>query len=199
MLEFGQISISSKDFYKTYQVPESIDMEKITISDAVTANKIDTRRTIGYEVEPGKVIPLFIKTPKNCSSNGVTRYNENSAWKMGFRVGDEQAWVEQYEAIWARIEELIFEKLAGSLLSNGQFINPKLIAWESDIKTQFHGQCVPYSRHCEATGVLKIGSVYQQGKNHHFQVFLKECKYKETDADFQSQLSDDDSGFDTVW
>ena len=53
---------------------------------------------------------------------------------------------------------------------------------------------------CKATGVLKVGSVYQQGSNCHLQVFLKECKYKEKDVIFNSLLSDDesDSGYDTI-
>jgi len=52
---------------------------------------------------------------------------------------------------------------------------------------------------CYETGILKIGSVYRQGLNHNLQVFLKECKYKERDTSFVSQLSEDeDSGYDTV-
>ena len=53
---------------------------------------------------------------------------------------------------------------------------------------------------CEATGFLKLGSVYRQGWNYHLQVFLKECIYKEKDVIFKSLLSDDDDGgYDTVY
>ena len=31
--------------------------------------------------------------------------------------------------------------------------------------------------HCNATAVLKIDSVYKQGKNYHPQVYAEECKY----------------------
>ena len=37
--------------------------------------------------------------------------------------------------------------------------------------------------HCKAKAVLKIDSVYKQGKNYHSQVYVKECKY--TDAENQ--------------
>ena len=50
--------------------------------------------------------------------------------------------------------------------------------------------------YCNATGVLKIDSVYKQGKNYHPQVYVKE--FKCTDAENQqcSMLSnDDDDGF----
>ena len=132
MLKFGQIDIARKEFHSRYEVTDifSIDLDKITISDGVTANKCDTRFSIGYEVEAGEIMPLFIKTPKNCSSTGVSRYNDNSAWKMGFNVSEDLVWVRQYGAIWARIEELIFFKLDKSPLNNEKFINPKLITWE---------------------------------------------------------------------
>ena len=46
--------------------------------------------------------------------------------------------------------------------------------------------------HCNATAVLKIDSVYKQGKNYHPQVYVEESKY--TDAENQQciMLSDDD-------
>ena len=203
-LKFGQIQIASKDFYSTYQVTDihSIDLDKIAVSGGVKANKHDTRYTIGYEVEPGKVIPLYIKTPKNCSSSGVTRYNDNSTWKMGFNVSEDPTWVSKYKAIWDRVEELLFQKLSGTPLSNEKYINPKLITWEDQIKTRFNPSCSKLEDHigyCYATGILKIGSVYQQGSNYHLQVFLKECKYKERDVNFQSQLLSDDEDYDTVY
>jgi len=195
MLKFGQVSIASKDFHSVYQVTDSIDFDKITMSEGAVANKADTRYTIGYEVEPGKVVPLYIKTPKNCWSSGVSRYNENSAWKMGFKVSEEPSWMKTYEMIWKRVSELVSHSLEGDLTS--EWINPKLITWKEDIKTRFNGWGIPYNKYCDATGVLKIGSVYKQGSNHYLQVFLKECKYQERDMEFQSQLSDDE-GYDTV-
>ena len=205
VFKFGQVEVASKDFHSTYQVTdiESIDLDKITVSEGVVVNKHDMRYTIGYEVEPGKIIPLYIKTPKNCLSSGVSRYNENSARKMGFNVGEDPTWIKQYEAIWWRIVEFLhapgcggFEMggtLSGSPLNNEKYINPKLITWDEVIKTKFYGSCgVPYDKHCYATGVLKIGSVYKQGSNYYLQVFLKECKYREREGEFQSQLSDDE-------
>ena len=56
------------------------------MSEAVVANKHDARFTVGYEVEPGRIVPLCIKTPKYCLSSGVSRFNEASPWKMGFNI-----------------------------------------------------------------------------------------------------------------
>ena len=196
MFKFGQIEVASKDFHSTYQVTDIIDFEKITLSEGVVANKYDTRYTIGYEVEPGKFIPLYIKTPKSCWSSGVSRYNENSAWKMGFNVSEDPSWMKKYEMIWKRISELVNHSIEGDPTS--EWINPKLITWKDDIKTRFNGRGIPYDKYCDATGVLKIGSVYKQGSTHYLQVFLKECKYQERDMEFKSQLSDDE-GYDTVY
>ena len=68
MYKFGQIEIASKKFNSVYQITNDVDCEKIRISEGVVANKHDTRYTIGYEVESGKVVPLYIKTPKDCIS-----------------------------------------------------------------------------------------------------------------------------------
>ena len=43
--------------------------------------------------------------------------------------------------------------------------------------------------------VLKIDSVYKQGKNHHPQVYVEESKYTNAENRQYNILSDDDDGF----
>ena len=74
----------------------------------------------------------------------------------------------------------------------GRYVNGKLKTWKERIKTDFHGQDVPYNIHCNATAVLKIDSVYKQGKNYHPQVYVEECKYNDAENQQCSMLSDDD-------
>ena len=64
--------------------------------------------------------------------------------------------------------------------------------WKECIKTNFHGQDVPYEMYCNPTAVLKIDSVYKQGKSYHPQVYVEECI--ETNAGDRecNILSDDD-------
>ena len=202
MYKFGQMEIASKEFNSEYKLTNIVDLEKIRVSEGVVANKHDTRYTIGYEVELGQIVPLYIKTPKDCISSGVSRFSENSPWKMGFNVIEDEVWTGQYEAISKKIEELLGQKLEGELLSNGKYINPKLITWDGEIRTKFKAFWSKPETigSCFATGILKLGSVYRKGSNYHLQVFLKECKFKKRDSIFASQLSDDeeDSGYDTV-
>ena len=48
---------------------------------------------------------------------------------------------------------------------------------------------------CNATAVLKIDSIYKQGKKYHPETYAEECKY--TDAENKNMLSsgDDDDKF----
>ena len=51
----------------------------------------------------------------------------------------------------------------------------------------------PYDVYCNATALLKIDSMYKQGKNYHPQTYVEECIY--TDVEKQKcslLLSDDD-------
>ena len=45
---------------------------------------------------------------------------------------------------------------------------------------------------CTATAVLKINSVYKQGKNYHPQAYVEECKYTDAEKEQCNMLSDDD-------
>ena len=60
------------------------------------------------------------------------------------------------------------------------------------MKANFHGQDVPYDMYYNATAVLKIDSVYKQGKNYHPHVYVKECKYTDAEKKQCNMLSDDD-------
>ena len=72
----------------------------------------------------------------------------------------------------------------------------KLKTWKERIKTNFHGQDVPYDSYCNATAVLKIDSVYKKSKNYHPQVYAEECKYTDAESQQCSMLNDsDDVGY----
>ena len=59
---------------------------------------------------------------------------------------------------------VIWKKATEPIKREGRYVNGKLKTWKERIKTNFHGQDVPYNMHCNATAVLKIDSVYEQGK-----------------------------------
>ena len=84
---------------------------------------------------------------------------------MSFNVYEEKEWVSQYKKIWNEVESQLFEKMATEpIKGEGRYAHGKLKTWKERIKTNFHGQDVPYDMYCNATAVLKIDSVYKQAK-----------------------------------
>ena len=101
MLKFGQKEVTTKDFYGQRQITDifTIDVNKVVTSDKVSCNNgKDCRYIVGYQVD-GALIPLFIKTPKNIFSYGVSQYDKNSAYVMQFNVSDAKEWVSQHKKI----------------------------------------------------------------------------------------------------
>ena len=184
MLKFGQKEVAGKDFYKQRQITDifTIDINKVVVSDKVSCNNgKDCRYIVGYQVD-GALIPLFIKTPKNIFSYGVSQYDKNSAYTMSFNVSEAKEWVSQYKKIWNEVESQLFEKLATEpIKGEGKDVHGKLKTWKERLKTNFHGQDVLHDMYCNAAAVLKIDSFYKQGKNYYPQVYVEECKY--TDAE----------------
>ena len=198
MLKCGQKEVTTKDFYRQRQITDifTINVNKVVVSDKVPcSNGKDCCYIVGYQVA-GALIPVFIKTPKNIFSYGVSQYNKNSAYTMSFNASEEEVWETQYKKIWNEVESQLFEKMATEPIKReGRYVNGKLKTWKECIKTNFHGQDVPYNMHCNATAVLKIDSVYKQGKNYHPQVYVDECKHNDAESQQCNMMSDDDGFF----
>ena len=80
----------------------------MVVSDKVSRNnRKNCRYIVGYQVDETP-IPLFIRTPRNTFSYGVSQYDENSAYTMSFNVSEEKEWVPQYKKIWNEIESQLF-------------------------------------------------------------------------------------------
>ena len=75
----------------------TIDENRVVISDKASCNNgKDCRYIVGYQVD-GALILLFIKTPKDIFSYGMSQFNKNSAYAMSFNVSEEKEWVAQYK------------------------------------------------------------------------------------------------------
>ena len=101
MLKFSQKEVTNKDFYGQRQITDlfAIDVNKLVVSDKVSCNNgKDYRYIVGYQINEA-LMPLFIKTPKDIFSYGVSQYDKNSAYTMSFNVSEEEAWKTQYKKI----------------------------------------------------------------------------------------------------
>ena len=175
MWKCGQKEGTTKDFYGQRQITDifTININKGVISDKVPCNNgKDCRYIVGY---------------------GLSQYNKNPASTMSLNVSEGKRWMSQYKKIWNEIESQLFEKMVTELIEReGRYVNGNLKTWKERIKTNFHGQDVPYNMHYNATAVLKIDFVYKQGQKYHPQVYVEECKYINAETQQCSMLSDDD-------
>ena len=197
MFKFGQKEIASKDIYKHRQITDifMIDVNKVVLSDKVSCNNgKDCRYIVGYQVDG--ITPLFLKTPKNIFSYGVSQYDMNSAYIMSFNVSEEPEWVLKYRKIWNEVELQLFKKLTTEPIKGGdKYVHGKLKTGKECMKMNFHGQDVPYNMYSNAMAVLNIDSVYKQSENYHPQVYAEECKYTDAESQQCSMLTDDDDEF----
>ena len=175
--KFNGVDINVKKINSVYELADihTMDFDRLVVSAAVTCNKSDVRYIVGYKMEEARVIPLCVKSPGNSYSNVVNQYNENSAWKMGFDISDDQNWMERYMALWKEIEARL-DVVLESVVKNDAYINSKRITWGGSFRTNFHGADIPFSRSVRANTVLKIRNVYRRGGKHYPQIFVKECK-----------------------
>ena len=98
----------------------------------------------------------------------------------------------QYKKIWNEVESQLLEKLGTEpIKGKGMYVCGKLKIWKERIKKNFYGQDVLDDIYCNATAVLKIDSVYKQGKNYYPQVNVEECKYTDAEKKQCNILSDD--------
>ena len=203
MFTFGQKEITTKDFYQQRQITDifTINVNRVVASGKVSCNNgKEWRYIVGYQVDEAP-IRLFTKTPKNIFSYGVSQYNKKSAYTKSFNVSEVKEWVSQYKKILNEVESQLLEKLVTEpIKGEGKYVHGKFKMWKERIKTNFHGQDVPYDMYCNATTMLKIDSVYKQGKNYHSQVYVEDYKY--TDAENRQcnifsndDDDDDDDGF----
>ena len=74
MLKFGQTEVTIKDFYRQREITDNftIDVNKAMVSDKVSCNNgKDRRYIVGFQLDGG-LVPLFIKTPRDIFSYGVS-------------------------------------------------------------------------------------------------------------------------------
>ena len=147
MLKFGQREVPTKDFYRQRQITDvfTIDINKLVISDKVPCNNgKDCRYIVRYQADE-VTLPLFIKTPKNIFSYGVSQYDKNSAYTISYNVSEEKEWASRYKIIWNEVESQLFEKMATEpIKGESRYVNGKLKTWKECTKTNFHGQDVSY-------------------------------------------------------
>ena len=113
-----------------------MDVNKLVVSEKVPYNNgKDCCYFVGYQVDGGLIL-LFIKTPKNIFSYGVSQYDKSSAYTMSFNVSEEKEWMSQYKKIWKEVGSQLFEVLVTEPIKDNN-VRGKLKTWKKDIKFFF--------------------------------------------------------------
>ena len=137
----------------------------MTLSAPAICNKNEEWYVIGYKKIDGNIVPLYVKSPMNCYSNVVSRYKENSTWKIRLDISDDKEWMEMYKTIGKETEEQLNVSLESVVRKDG-YVNPKLTTWGGQFKTNFDGADIPFGSCVKGTSALKIANIYKQGGKH---------------------------------
>ena len=129
----------------------TIDINKVVLFHGVSGNNgKDLYYIVGYQVDGDMIIPLIIKAPKSIFSFGVSQHDKNLAHTMSFNVYEIPELVIHYQNIWNEVELQLFKNLTKEpLKEEAKYTQGKLKAWKKRIKTDFHGQEVPYDIYCK--------------------------------------------------
>ena len=105
---FDGSDIDVKSFSTIYELTNifDIDLDRLILSAPVICNKNNEQYVtvhIGYKKMYDNIVPLYVKLPINCYSNGVSQYNQNSTWKMGLDISNDKEWMEMYKVIWKEV------------------------------------------------------------------------------------------------
>ena len=110
---FDGRDINVKSFNAVYELTDIIyiDLDRVILSDPVICNKNDEWYVNDYKRIYGNIVPLYVKSPIDCYSNGFSRYNESSTWKIGLDISGNNEWMEMYKLVWEKTEK----QFSGSL------------------------------------------------------------------------------------
>ena len=100
--KFRQKEIASKDFHKQKKATDIFmsNVNKVVIYNKVSCNnEKDWQYIIGNQVDGETIISLFIKTPKNIFSYGISQYKKKLTYTISYKVSEVREWVLHYRNI----------------------------------------------------------------------------------------------------
>ena len=120
----------------------------------------------------------FYQDTKLHISYGISQFDKNSPYAVSFNVSEVLEWV---HSIWNEGKSQLFKLTKEPVERKGKYMYGKLKTEKECIKKNFQSQDVSYM-FCKATAILKVESVYKQGKNYHPQVYVEECKCTDVES-----------------
>ena len=161
-IKFGDKEVNKKEFYSLDISLDSVDLNKIVVSNKVKINETTWKYLCGY-LNNDIAQPLCIILPQ---MNGYIKYFYNGNKNMSFVTEDEK-FCNKYNEIWEVIRKLLKVKYSSDTIRDGEYIVTKLKLFNKVNKTIFNNSLkrIPLEKHaynCIAAinidSVLKINS-----------------------------------------
>ena len=135
-LKYNNTKINKKEFHKSKQAidSESVDINKIVVSDRFKHNEEGFKYFIGYQ-EDEIVKPLCIILPQ---MNGYVKYFENGGKNLSFLIKNSEV-RKKYEDIWNVIKNKLNIKFHRQPIYENKYLKAKVREFAGNIKTNFLG------------------------------------------------------------
>ena len=119
--------------------------------------------------------PLVLIMPKMSGYVTIFKVEDRINKLMSFRIEDEKL-LEEYKAIWTKIEEINNIELNALPVHGNRYIKIKIRTYGEKVYTNFLGLNVPEDDiECESFTVVSIDSLLVYDEKYYLQVFLDNC------------------------
>ena len=161
-LKVNNIKVNQKEFHKSKPVIDldSVDTDKIVVSDKCKHNEEGFKYFIGYQ-EDEIVKPLCIIL---LQMNGYIKYFENGKKNMSFLIKNAEV-CQKYEDIWKVIKNKLGINFHSQPIYEKKYLKAKVREFDASIKTNFLGNNLPKENtHYACIASITIGSIIKMEK-----------------------------------
>ena len=132
-----------------------MNVNRVVVSDKVSCNNgKDWHYIVGYQVDE-VLIPLFIKTPKNIFSYGMSQYDKTLPIQCHLVSLRKKSGCLNIKRFGMSLSHSCLKKWWQPIKGEGRYVHSKLNMRKEHMKTNFHGPDVPYDMYCNAMVVLQ--------------------------------------------
>ena len=170
-LKCNNVKINKKEFHKSKKPIDldSVDTDKIVVSDKFRHNEKSFKYIIGYR-EDEIVKPLCIILPQ---MNGYIKYFENGGKNMSLSIKNNEVW-EKYEDIWDVIKNKLNIKFHSQPIYENKYLKAKVREFDGNIKTNFLGNDLPNENmYYTRIAYITVDSAIKMNKKNYPQVYLE--------------------------
>ena len=142
-IKFGDKEINKKEFYSSKQAIslDSVDLDKIVVSNEYKINNITYKHICGY-LNNDTIQPLRVILPQ---MDGYIKYFDDGGKNMSFVTDDEKIY-EKYHEIWEVIKNLLEINFTVNPIRDYKYLVAKLKIFDRINRTTFNNNSIPMEK-----------------------------------------------------